>query len=1314
MLPEATPSSWPLVGRQDELELIERCRARGDGAVVLTGESGVGKSRLAREALARFRGLGARTQWVQATHSAATVPLGAFAGLLPDSARSENPLELLRLAAKALGGSGELVLAIDDAHLLDPSSAALVLELTLSAAVFVVLTVRSAEQCPDAIASVWKDGGAIRLDIGTLDRPQTESLAEEIAGGAIEQSARRWIYQTSLGNALYIRELTRGAQSGGSLTQVHGLWRMTSRPPVSASLAELITARMTGLPRPSERALELIALGEPLPVSEVTTLTGTETLADVEARGLVLVSDGTPAAEVSLSHPLYGEVIRAGLPAFRRRQAQLELAAAIRRRAAVQPRDLIRMARWLTEAGIQMSGETLLQAGRAANLSGDPDLGADLAARAMAAGAGMRAALLLARAHVLKDRYAEAEDVLAAAEPGIADRATAIEYLELQTTVLYLGLRRAGDLRALLARARMWWDHPQWHHHLDTLGLIGQENPVPAAAAAAAEEIYSDQHTDGEVRRRVAPVLASNLFSSGRVRDAYELARQVRPAVPLTGLTDEIAFTLWSAIALESGEGWAELESWASAAVAHAVRLGDRTAAGSGALALGGLRFSQGRFTDASRWLAEAELQLEHRDAVGLLAIVNSMQVGVACFTGRIDAIEPALRRCETAAGADGPLPSQLPYVARARGWALLGRGDLPRAQAALLDAAAQLTETPVYAARLTYEALRAGAPARRLAPRLQHLARHCDGRLTAAYAAHAVALAARDGDALWTVADQMEGIGAVRYATEAAAHTATAYLATGRADAARRAAARCERLHADGQGGLMPPIDGLVPRAVTLTARERQLIDLASGGLSNVEIADRLVLSVRTVESHLYRAMHKLGVTSRRDLPPRNPSPARVPSRRRPWWGLRRRSGLLAGSGGTGPGRIVVVGVLPGAVRYQRLLGQRPEPGRGERGNVQPLWPTADPPGQRLAERWRRGEAGPVAAASHPEPGHVRHRPGDEPAIRAHREQSAAVLGHLARTGQRDLGRDQAGHRREHGQVQRHVVGAEPGRLRPRVHWQRIRLEPAEHQPAPRRAEVHRGIDDAQDRIGGRHLGRRLGDQELVADRCQRDPAAGQPGHLAGPGACRVNGYGGADRPPGGFDPGHPAAGQRDRGGRLRFRHLHPAHPARRQVRPHQAGWLLDVDVFRAPQREFAASPVVVGSPGGQRTSLRHRHAPCPRLGRFGPQVGLVPVGPGHQQATRAGDLERRVSPVTEAERLLDAPPGQRRAQFVGLHRLEQPGRAAGCLGSGGVPVQHDDRPAEERAVQRGGEPQRSGPDHDNVGVHPASVPDRPRGAAA
>ena len=56
--------------------------------------------------------------------------------------------------------------------------------------------------------------------------------------------------------------------------------------------------------------------------------------------------------------------------------------------------------------------------------------------------------------------------------------------------------------------------------------------------------------------------------------------------------------------------------------------------------------------------------------------------------------------------------------------------------------------------------------------------------------------------------------------------------------------------------------------RAVAkLTARERKIARLAESGLSNQQIAAELVLSVRTVESHVYRLMKKLGVDRRTEL---------------------------------------------------------------------------------------------------------------------------------------------------------------------------------------------------------------------------------------------------------------------------------------------------------------------------------------------------------------------------------------------------------------------------------------------------------------
>lgn len=112
-----------------------------------------------------------------------------------------------------------------------------------------------------------------------------------------------------------------------------------------------------------------------------------------------------------------------------------------------------------------------------------------------------------------------------------------------------------------------------------------------------------------------------------------------------------------------------------------------------------------------------------------------------------------------------------------------------------------------------------------------------------------------------------MEQICALRYATEATAHAADAFAREGRHNSARQAADRCRDLNARGQRSPLPTMVGADNTAVKLTRRELQLVHLASQGLSNAEIAEHLTLSIRTVESHLYHAMQKLGVNDRHDL---------------------------------------------------------------------------------------------------------------------------------------------------------------------------------------------------------------------------------------------------------------------------------------------------------------------------------------------------------------------------------------------------------------------------------------------------------------
>src|SRR5205823_12706439 len=96
-------------------------------SVVLVGSAGVGKTRLAREALHLAQGGGVTCLWAVATYASAEVPYGGLAAVLPavGPGSSASPGALLRRSAAALtemAGDRGLVLCVDDAHLLDGAS----------------------------------------------------------------------------------------------------------------------------------------------------------------------------------------------------------------------------------------------------------------------------------------------------------------------------------------------------------------------------------------------------------------------------------------------------------------------------------------------------------------------------------------------------------------------------------------------------------------------------------------------------------------------------------------------------------------------------------------------------------------------------------------------------------------------------------------------------------------------------------------------------------------------------------------------------------------------------------------------------------------------------------------------------------------------------------------------------------------------------------------------------------------------------------------------------------------------------------------
>ena len=99
----------------------------------------------------------------------------------------------------------------------------------------------------------------------------------------------------------------------------------------------------------------------------------------------------------------------------------------------------------------------------------------------------------------------------------------------------------------------------------------------------------------------------------------------------------------------------------------------------------------------------------------------------------------------------------------------------------------------------------------------------------------------------------------------DAAGQAATSYRRAARAGSAMTAAARAHRLAAS-CGATTPAIEA-ASFAPPFINREREIAVLVAQGLSNREIAEAVSLSVRTVESHIYRACSKAGVAGRAGL---------------------------------------------------------------------------------------------------------------------------------------------------------------------------------------------------------------------------------------------------------------------------------------------------------------------------------------------------------------------------------------------------------------------------------------------------------------
>ena len=117
---------------------------------------------------------------------------------------------MLRWAVDALqqqAAGRPIVLAIDDAHLLDPPSAALVHLVARSENATVLGTLRNGEQIPLPIRALWTDDLVDHVELGPLSPAETAGLLAAILGGPVDAGSADRLWRLSAGNPLLLREL---------------------------------------------------------------------------------------------------------------------------------------------------------------------------------------------------------------------------------------------------------------------------------------------------------------------------------------------------------------------------------------------------------------------------------------------------------------------------------------------------------------------------------------------------------------------------------------------------------------------------------------------------------------------------------------------------------------------------------------------------------------------------------------------------------------------------------------------------------------------------------------------------------------------------------------------------------------------------------------------------------------------------------------------------------------------------------------------------------------------------------------------------
>ncbi|MUL79300.1 LuxR C-terminal-related transcriptional regulator [Mycolicibacterium sp. CBMA 226] len=857
---------WPLTGRNEEVRVIADAMSDPTLAgIVLSGPAGVGKSRVARDALRALTSMHTQIRWAVGTASARALPLGAFASWAPPTADS---LQLVRGVIDSLTAAPQgtrVVVVVDDAHLLDDLSVFVVHQIIQRRSARVVLTLRDGEPVPAGLEELRSGGSMARLDLQPLSQGETSALLMAALDGRVDPDAARRLWSRTRGNVLYLRNIVDQEVDEGRLRKHRGVWTWTGEPSVPPSLVGLIEARMQNLPAEVIEVVDILAVGEPLHLTSLRRMVEPTGIEEAEVQGLISLKPISDGVEVRLAHPMYGEVRRARAAQTRLRRLRGVVADELA--TSQDPQDmriLVRRATLCVDSDLTPDPHLLLTAAVRAMWLADLSLADRLTDAAIRAGAGVEAYFVRGNLLSWMSRGPEAEAVIAATP---TDGLTEVDHARLTyvwAMIKLWTLRDPDGAKQLIDAAAALAVTPEARGWIDTLLAMFwavMANPEAARTISARIDL---ERLPGIAAPSAGWAITLAAGDAGHTDDAITAA-DTSDGLMARGI--EHAYTRFAVV--DARVGALVLAGRVSEACDAAARIllqaNDMPGPArlrAGAIA-GRAAMADGRIDDACALLMPIVEAFSEGETNGWGYRYQLPWTTALAMRGSVDEAVVASNELERQRHPSWRIFDYEYGIAHA--WVAACQGAVSSAVSTALATADIARSNGQFAAEVMCLQTAAQFGDGTGADRLTELAGIVEGPRAGLAARLATALRTGEADQLSYLSTCFGDLGDQIAAIDAAAHAALAYRKRDQRGSALTCSTRAQAL-ARRCGATTPALRHVV-QPLPLTDREREIVALLSEGLPSRDIAERLTLSTRTVEGHIYRAMAKTGTTNRDEL---------------------------------------------------------------------------------------------------------------------------------------------------------------------------------------------------------------------------------------------------------------------------------------------------------------------------------------------------------------------------------------------------------------------------------------------------------------